>query len=404
MALRRGLINCGCLLAMLAMALGFGPARSIAGDSTGTGGSSAAPTASVARVSGVIVAIDQASVTFRTSSTSRTVPLSSQVLVLLLDGSLGTVAQVQSGEYALLYIHGAYGATPQVTAIVLLGVAPPAVSSAAATPTPSGTPSGTVTACNGTIIALDQTSLTLSTSAVTQTYALASQVSVRINGQAGTLSQIVPPQQARVYLRIVGSYPVIIGVIVGGEASAVPTATPTTSATKPTYSALNGTIIALDQTSLTLSTSSGTQTYALASQVSVRINGQTGTLAQITPPQEARVYLRAVAGADPTVVGVIVGGEATASPTAVPATPGVSPVYNVLTGTITALNSTSLTLANSDGSRTLVLAAQVSVRLANGQRGTVASVTVGEVVEVYLRSSSGSNPLVVGIVVQQATQ
>ncbi len=404
MALRRTLIALGCLAALVGLVFGFSPSRSMAGDSTGTGGTHNAAAASVARFTGAIVSIDQTSVAVRLSGGVRTLPLAQQVVVLLMDGTLGTVSQVEPGQYALIYVHDGYSAAATVTAIVVLGQAGHSTAAATSTPAATATASAVTTAVNGTITAIDQTSLTLSTGDGTRTYALGQQVSVRIHGQTSTISQITVPAYARVYMRTAtgSSYPVVIGVMVGEGTAA--TVSPTATQARTSYSAITGTVTAIDSTSLTITTADGSHTYALGPQVSVRVNGQSGTLSQLMLPQQARVYIRLVAGSEPAVVAVIVG-ETTAAPTATPAvSPTAAPekaTYSVLTGTVGAIDSTSLTLTNGDGSHTYALAPQASVRLANGTRGTVTSVTTGMHVEIYLRSAAGATPLVVGIVVQQ---
>ena len=441
--LRTRLVTLSCLLFVVIAALGVSPASSLAARGTQTRAGTAAAARTVARISGTVLSIDRARITVQSADGVQTLPLARGLLVLRLDGSLGSVSAVRANERALVYVRGDAGLRPTVIAIVLLGdvsqmpIDPPSTPEATVVPvtTPADSPTATfggISTQNGTIIAVDlrAETLTLTTGDGTAAYQLASDVSVRIDGQRGTivdLAQSALPAQARVYLRSSdGSSPVVIGVIITGDetpTSAVsPTSTdtpsplPASTLTSPSYSVVNGTIVALDSQpgsqSLTLSTDAGTSTYALAANVSVRINGRYGTLDEITPPVQARVYLRSANGAVPVVAGVIVGDEAvptvvgspaitdTATPVTSPTASGVASSYSEVHGTIAAIDTQSLTLTTSAGPATYDLAANVTVRV-DGRPGTLSQVTLQEQARVYL-NTSGATPLVVAILVQSA--
>jgi hypothetical protein len=392
MVSRRSWINLCCLLALLLLTISASPVRVRAANSSDATPPGSTTTTEISRINAVIGTIGPSSITVQTKGNTKTFATDPHVIVLLLDGTLGTLDQVQPGEYAILYLRGAYGPAPTVTAIVLLGLPTSA-------PTPTASTTGAVTAVNGTITAASPTSITLQTSAGSTTYQVSTTVSVRINGQPAHMSQLAPPTTARVYLRAqAGGDPMVIGVLVGGESSTVSTATPGPVAT---YRVITGTITAVSSSGVTVTTGEGTHTYALGPTYSVKVNGQTTGLSELSLPATAHVYLRIAADTTLTVVGVVIGSESTAvaSPTAQVS----KPTYTTMTGTVSAISATSVTLTTSDGTHTFPLAANVSVRLADRQRGSITAITAGTQVEVYVRASADSSPTVVGIIVQHAS-
>lgn len=200
------------------------------------------------------------------------------------------------------------------------------------------------------------------------------------------------------------------------QAPAEPTQGATETPSQPAYQVLNGTITALDGASLTIQAADGAHTFPLGSHISIRLANGTRTtdLTQVTVGVSASVYVRSVDGGPFSVCGIVVGApgeDATPTPppsptsaeptqeaTETPAQTSTAPVYQVLNGTITALDDTSLTVQAADGAHTFPLATQVSVRLADRTRGSLAQVTVGVEAEVYVRSSDGGPFVVVGVV------
>jgi hypothetical protein len=294
-----------------------------AGEPAQTPATSPTPTSSTAvqAVNGTIFSLTSSTLGLTTlDGTQTTYPLAGSISVYV-DGQRSTLGAVAPPVQARVYLRAAPGRTLSVIGIIVGGEG---AATASATPAASqtGSPSGSVSALNGTITAISSAGLSFTAADGTQAvYPFSPHVSIKVNGHSGGLSLLPLPQQARIYLRTTpGGTPMLVGVVVGSEGtvaatatippgSPVPAASPTAEST-----GINGTITAVSATGLSFTAADGSQTtYAWGSHVSIVVHGHNGGLSELPLPQAAHIYVRSVPGAEPVLLAVVVGGETTPS-------------------------------------------------------------------------------------------
>jgi len=184
--------------------------------------SSTVDLASVGRIMATVSAVNQTSLTVQANGSTQTIALGQQPIVLWMDGSLGTLDQVQPGQYVFLYVRGVMTASPSIAAIAVLGTEP---GNSSPTPAPTATPGSPVDLASvgrimATVSAVNQTSLTVQVNGSTQTIALGQQpIVLWMDGSLGTLNQVQPGQYVFLYVRgVMTSSAYIAAVAVLGTA------------------------------------------------------------------------------------------------------------------------------------------------------------------------------------------
>ena len=147
-----------------------------------------------------------------------------------------------------------------------------------------------------------------------------------------------------------------------------------------------GTVAAVTPTSITVKTTAGTSTYTVGASTQVLVNGATGQLSAVTVGSTVLVQVPTT-GSTTTATRIIVGGFP--GPGGAGGQGGGVAGEQHLSGTITAVGSSSITVKSTAGTATYAVNGTTEIDV-NGSTSTLSALKVGSAVTVHVYPSGST--------------